>query len=117
MPGAKANGILAHNAMTRVPMIAANAVVVNSAPLSIPVADGGEGSVDSFLTSHDFGVYFHCLGIEPEPFFPHRRLSVLKERILTAKSQNAHMYLYCLSVDEQPCVAEFGRVFQLDGIS
>ena len=39
MPGAKANGILAHKAMTRVPMIAANAVVVNSAPLSIPVAD------------------------------------------------------------------------------
>ena len=43
MPGASANGILAHRAMHMVPMMAAKAVVVKTAPLSIPVADSTAG--------------------------------------------------------------------------
>ena len=43
MPGARANGILAHRAMHIVPMTAAQAVVVNKAPLSIPVSESIAG--------------------------------------------------------------------------
>ena len=37
MPGARANGILAYTAMTSVAIMETRAVVVNSAPLSMPV--------------------------------------------------------------------------------
>ena len=43
MPGASANGILAHRAIHIVPMMAARAVVVKMAPLSIPVAESMAG--------------------------------------------------------------------------